>query len=74
MLLWVLLLIVRFNVTTLSHPAAFVVVYVAVLFDVLKSVPCHVKVSHPLNTCVYVVGCLIVNRSVSVDAQLFVFV
>ena len=38
----VLLLMVRFKVTVLSQPAAFVVVYVAVLFDAVYSVPCHV--------------------------------
>ena len=41
----VLLLMVKFKVTTESQPAALVVVYVAVLFDAVYSVPCHVYVS-----------------------------
>ena len=35
-------LIVKFNVTTLSHPPAFVPVHVAVLLDDLYKVPCQV--------------------------------
>ena len=34
--------IVKFNVTTLSHPAAFVPVHVAVLFDDVYVVPCQI--------------------------------
>ena len=32
----------QFKVTTESQPAALVVVYVAVIFDAVYSVPCHV--------------------------------
>ena len=65
----VLLLIVRFNVTTLSHPAAFVVVHVGVLVDEVYNVPCHLNESQAVNVSVEVVGTLIVRCNVSVDAQ-----
>ena len=60
---------VRFNVTTLSHPAAFVVVHVGVLVDEVYNVPCHLNESQAVNVSVEVVGTLIVKCKVSVDAQ-----
>ena len=65
----VLLLIVRFNVTTLSQPAAFVVVHVGVFVDAVYNVPCHLIESQAVNVSVEVVGTLIVRCKVSVDAQ-----
>ena len=65
----VLLLIVRFNVTTLSQPATFVVVHVGVLVDAVYNVPCHLNESQDVNVSVEVVGTLIVRCKVSVDAQ-----
>ena len=65
----VLLLIVRFIVTTLSHPAAFVVVHVGVLVDAVYNVPCHLNESQAVNTSVDAVGTFIVRCKVSVDAQ-----
>ena len=60
---------VRFNVTTLSQPAAFVVVHVGVLVDEVYNVPCHLNESQAVNVSVEVVGTLIVRCNVSVDAQ-----
>jgi hypothetical protein len=34
---------VKFNVTALSHPAAFVVVQVGVVVDEVYNTPCHLQ-------------------------------
>ena len=65
----VLLLIVRFNVTILSQPAAFVVIHVGVLVDAVYNVPCHLNESQAVNVSVEVVGILIVRCNVSVVEQ-----
>jgi len=62
-------LIVRFNVTTLSHPAALVVVQIGVVVDEVYNVPCHLNESQAVNVSVEAVGTLIVRCKVSVDAQ-----
>ena len=59
-------MIVRFNVTTLSQPAAFVVVHVGVLVDEVYNVPCHLNESQTVNVSVDDVGTLIVKCKVSV--------
>ena len=55
-LLCVLLVIVRFRVTTLSHPATFVVVHVGVLVDAVYKTPCHLRESHDVIFWVNTVG------------------
>ena len=60
---------IKFNVTTLSQPTAFVVVQVGVLVDEVYNVPCHLNESQAVNVSVEDVGTLIVRRNVSVDAQ-----
>ena len=65
---------VRFNVTTLSHPATLVVVQVGVLVDEVYNVPCHLNESQAVNVSVEVVGTLIVRCNVSTEAQLLAFV
>jgi hypothetical protein len=59
----------RFSVTTLSHPFALVVVYVAVLFDAVNTVPCQVYVSHPVIVSIDVVGCVITKSSIAVESH-----
>ena len=60
---------VRFNVTTLSHPATFVVVHVGVIVDAVYNVPCHLNESQAVSVSVEVVGTLIVRCKVSVVEQ-----
>ena len=62
-------LIVRFNVTTLSQPAALVPVQVAVLLDEVYVVPCHNKLPQALIVSVEEVGCLIVRFNVTTLSQ-----
>ena len=49
-----LLLMFRFNVTTLSQPAAFVVVHVGVFVEAVYNVPCHLNESQAVNVSVEV--------------------
>ena len=65
---------VKFNVTTLSQPAAFVVVHVGVFVDAVYNVPCQLNESQAVNVSVEVVGTLIVRCNVSTEAQLLAFV
>ena len=69
-----LILIVRFNVTTLSQPATFVVVHVGEFVDEVYNVPCHLNESQAVIVSVDVVGTFIVKCKVSVDAQLLALV
>jgi len=57
---------VRFNVTTLSQPAAFVVVHVGVVVDEVYNVPCHLNESQAVKVSVDEVGILIIKCKVSV--------
>jgi len=47
---------VKFNVTTESHPAALVPVQVAVLFEELYIVPCHSRLSHAVSVSIDELG------------------
>jgi hypothetical protein len=65
---------VKFNVTALSHPAAFVVVQVGVVVDEVYNTPCHLSESQDVIVSVDDVGCFIVRCKVSVDAHPFALV
>jgi hypothetical protein len=66
--------IVKCNVTTESHPAAFVVNHVGVFVDEVYVVPCHVYDPGELTSSIDVVGCLMVNANTAVESQPAAFV
>ena len=57
---------IKFNVTTLSQPATFVVVQVGVVVDEVYNIPCHLNESQAVKVSVDEVGTLIVKCRVSV--------
>ena len=53
-------MIIRFNVTTLSQPAAFVVIHIGKFVDEVNKFPCHLNESHALKFSIEVdVGLMI---------------